>query len=1249
MNKFKVWPGRTLLQSNILKIMMFLLCARLVGCQPCRFNSMCTCKSPPTHPVNTTRDITCLGVPLSRLPELASGWVEHIDVVEGGLEVVDGDSLALPQLVSLRLISNQILLLTPKALLSSSKVLRSLDLSYNKLETVPLEALRHLRTLEWLNLHGNQITSLGDETEWGSLRHSLINVFLGENDLRNLGEDLPLSHFRRLTSVSLDRNKIIKLESDSLPPTIQTLSASHNLLKSFPIELIDNLHSVQWIYLRDNYIDHIPAYNFRNFKNLDKLDLGDNFLKEINRNTLNGSVTIKDLNLDYNYFKTLPEYMFKGLTIGRISISMNKLETIHERAFEGLQTKLEYLDLGGNRLHKVPQALAILKRLKYLYIQSNNLSQIQDDVLQSFSKHLVALSLSRNKLEEMPKMALKNCKQLAHLNLGYNYIRDVNMDDFNDWGENLDTLLLMNNRLVQIHEHTFKFTPKLRELSLSFNKIAELNTKAFLDVVTSLESLEISFGLYQENFPEESLKPLKSIIWLALDNNNFHVIKSSALENFKYLRYLNLDGNRLPKIPSGLFKKQTHQHLRDVRISYNHLQSVHSNMFDGLEELQFVVLAGNQITSLEVNSFKDLPNKLTIILSDNKIAHIADNAFTNIPNLIKLDLHCNELQEWSLSMFNNVTTNEFPLHLNMSRNLISSLTVGNIDSANSLFVKVVDLSYNNIVEIPRSFFEVMGESLRRINLDYNHIGKLDEAAFGMLKNLEALALEHNSIVKLRKRAFTGLRSLQILDLSHNHIEQLHMEQFKHLSNLRVIDLSFNHLRSIPRDAFQFTKLERIDLSNNEFLVMPSASLGEVGFTLRLLDISNNQIEHLDSTVFPETPNLTGLNLCNNRITLVPDNVFTSVGGLLKLEMCGNRLRANFKELFHYLQSLRVLNLAETGLKSAPILPLPNLVSLNLSGNAISDLPQALVESLPSLRSLVISNCRFTVLPSNAWPKLTLLKHLDISHNPVKMITKDSLSGLNRLEWLDMDGLLSLERLDSDSMMGCHWLRRLSIESSTRLGSLLASLPYLTRLTVRILERKLNNQLGRLPLKLAHLELRGEHLREIEPAGLSGLAREAVLCIRGTSIEELPLGLLSGLGHVTHLTLDIRDNKITSLSPDTFYYNLTGWENVGTKLISGGLLLKGNPLSCDCSLVWVGHWLRRWLRESLVIHTTDPESGQRLVRAVREATCRDRAGRALPLLDLHPEQLSCHASALSAATHSLPPPLILVVLFMVVYR
>lgn len=76
------------------------------------------------------------------------------------------------------------------------------------------------------------------------------------------------------------------------------------------------------------------------------------------------------------------------------------------------------------------------------------------------------------------------------------------------------------------------------------------------------------------------------------------------------------------------------------------------------------------------------------------------------------------------------------------------------------------------------------------------------------------------------------------------------------------------------------------------------------------------------------------------------------------------------------------------------------------------------------------------------------------------------------------------------------------------------------------------------------------LLQVEAGALRGLRGEAVVRFRQTQIEELPLGLLSGLQAVSHLTLDLRGNRISSLSPDTFYYNLTPWQHVGTKLISG---------------------------------------------------------------------------------------------------
>jgi len=48
-----------------------------------------------------------------------------------------------------------------------------------------------------------------------------------------------------------------------------------------------------------------------------------------------------------------------------------------------------------------------------------------------------------------------------------------------------------------------------------------------------------------------------------------------------------------------------------------------------------------------------------------------------------------------------------------------------------------------------------------------------------------------------------------------------------------------------------------------------------------------------------------------------------------------------------------------------------------------------------------------------------------------------------------------------------------------------------------------------------------------------------------------------------------------------------------------------------------------------IHTVVLEGAQQMQSLAREATCTDpRTGQQTPILDLYPEDLSCHASALS---------------------
>jgi Leucine-rich repeat (LRR) protein len=108
---------------------------------------------------------------------------------------------------------------------------------------------------------------------------------------------------------------------------------------------------------------------------------------------------------------------------------------------------------------------------------------------------------------------------------------------------------------------------------------------------------------------------------------------------------------------------------------------------------------------------------------------------------------------------------------------------------------------------------------------------------------------------------------QILDLSHNRLEAMQFGQFSGLGGLRIVDLSHNSLRSLPRDAFQSTAVEGVDLSHNEFVAMPTSALTEASASIRSLNLSHNRIEHIDSTMFANTPHLLSLSLAHNRLGL----------------------------------------------------------------------------------------------------------------------------------------------------------------------------------------------------------------------------------------------------------------------------------------------------------------------------------------------------------------------------------------------
>ncbi|KAG8286363.1 biological adhesion [Homalodisca vitripennis] len=982
---------------------------------PCSFNPMCSCRSADPSAI---RDVSCLGVPFSKLPDLPHRQISHVDVVGAGLEVMDNASFS-AEVETLRLITNNIISLSNTTFLSMASTLRSLDMSHNQLQSLPLVPLCSLTSLSWLNLHGNQIPYLSNQ--WCHLSTTLSNLFLGQNDLQDL--DLSLKNLSHLEWITLDHNKLRSVPRGSLPDTLHTLSVQHNLLSEIPARTVDQLTSLVRLYLRGNLISRIPPYSFRTKKALDKLDLGNNRISDLPPAWFNSSITIRDLNLEFNNIRVLREFVFRTLNSGRIVLANNAIVNISKDAFAGLEESLEYADLEGNFIRNVSLIFSKLRKLKFLYLPNNRLSQLDNEDIRNFAGSLKALSLAGNLFSEIPQNGLRSCSQLSHLNIGYNQILEIKAIDFENWGTHLDTLLLMNNRIMYLNNYLFQHTPNLRELSLSFNKIVDIEPHTFMDVARSLESLEISFGLFSEEFPEDALRPLSSLLWLALDNNNIRTVHRTSLYTFSNLQYLNLDFNRIAHLPEGLFNSLIHTHLRDVRLGYNLLNKLGTETFSSLHDLQTVVLTGNNIRYVEPKTFKDLNNIMTILLTENNLLKISPHAFFNLPSLVRLDLQLNDMKYFTFDAFVN-TSIIHPMTLNISHNKISDLYC----NYNKPFIKikVLDLTSNEIREFPSKTLEILSGYLRKLYLGFNRIDSVLPNTFLNMTFLNVLNLDHNRISIIKKRTFFGLTQLQILDLSSNGMKHLQSGSFTSVSNLRIINLRNNNLRTISARLFQSTKLERLDLSHNDISNVPD--LEDVGSTMRELDLSYNLLEYLENQVFRKVPLLTTLNVCNNRLTVLPTDVFLGFNSLINLHLCSNPLRANFRELFSFTPQLRRLDLSSVSLTSVPPLAIPYLVHLNLTNNLIQDVHPSSADGLPRLRTLLLRANHLPSIPNQAWYRLPLLKELDLSLNPIKEITNSSFSSLRRLDSLRLTELSDLERVESGSFSGLRSLSSLHIQS-----------------------------------------------------------------------------------------------------------------------------------------------------------------------------------------------------------------------------
>jgi protein phosphatase 1 regulatory subunit 7 len=254
-----------------------------------------------------------------------------------------------------------------------------------------------------------------------------------------------------------------------------------------------------------------------------------------------------------------------------------------------------------------------------------------------------------------------------------------------------------------------------------------------------------------------------------------------------------------------------------------------------------------RITSISALKLSRFPNLRRLCLRENLINSLPDLPTT----LTELDLYDNRLPTHSL------TSSESTLHL------LSEL-------------ENLDLSFNKIRAIPEAFAS-NHPKLKNLYFVQNKISKIQGVSG--LQHLRNLELGANRIRVIEN--LENLPSLEELWLGKNKITSL-SPGLSPLANLKILSIQSNRITSLE-GLEHLTSLEELYISHNGIASLttegtedkPAESYFKNNTNLRVIDISNNRIDHL--TGLSHLRKLEELWASNNQIASF-DEIERELGG-----------------------------------------------------------------------------------------------------------------------------------------------------------------------------------------------------------------------------------------------------------------------------------------------------------------------------------------------------------------------------------
>lgn len=523
-------------------------------------------------------------------------------------------------------------------------LVETLDLSENNIWTFSenRNALCPLKSLVNFNVSHNRISDIDELISGGGSGSEsnycawnvLQNLDLSFNHLRRLGVDA-FSRMRRVTELRLQNNLIGELGDSAFEGLnqLKLLNLSSNRLVALAPFIFKSNPELRELYLSNNTISALSSQVLAKMSQLLLLDLSKNSLTSqwVKDDMFQGLIRLVVLKLNHNQLSYLDSNLFSDLiSLQALHLSHNRIETIHTDALQSL-SNLHILDLSSNRITYVDgKMLSNLFVLRQLYLDQNKIRKIHEDALKNCSS-IQDLGLVGNALEDVP-LALQSPSmgQLKTLDIGENRITFVSNASFAGMSQ-LIGLRMTDNRLEELPSGFCNSMKKLRVLNLSQNKIKNVDPSSFTGC-PELRVLRFDANAL-DHLPPTLAPQLPSILWLNVSENRLTWVDTSRLP--ASIEWLDLSYNSIESLtgpltnnsttttfvqstkPSHLrvmdvsYNKLTHidqtsvpVSLENLRLNHNHLTSIAPRTFILSSQLRKVELIGNRIESLSPESLQ---------------------------------------------------------------------------------------------------------------------------------------------------------------------------------------------------------------------------------------------------------------------------------------------------------------------------------------------------------------------------------------------------------------------------------------------------------------------------------------------------------------------------------------------------------------------------------------------------------------------------------------------------------------------